>query len=145
MAIVTFDESDKLHQDLFDSFRKDLLSDIYNKDHLYCQYTTYIDEINIVLRDLAVNELGCDIELNDFDSYWAASIFNKNPCNFGIIVGIEYIDDYTDNTDAEYIKAEGEILIEDDKLIIWNINPATLDYSSRKEFEKARRTYSFRM
>lgn len=142
MALVAFDSDEKLHHDLFDSFKADLISDIYNKDHLYCQCNDYTDEMNIVLRDLAVNELGLDSDITEFDSYWVAAIEDKNPKQFAIIVGIEYVDIETDKDEVEFLKVEGEILIEDERLILLSIDSSSLDYSTHKEFDKARRSYT---
>lgn len=146
MALVAYDETDKLHTDLLDTFKRDLMSDIYSKDHLYCQYYDVIDEIHLVLCNMAVDELEADFALMDFDDlYWTASIYDNNPKSFGIIAGLEYINYETDEPDMEYVKLYGQILVEDDKLILWDIEPSSLDFSSRKEFEKARQTYSFRI
>jgi hypothetical protein len=142
MALVAFDSDDKLHHDLFDNFKADLISDIYSKDHLYCQCNDYTDEMNIVLRELAVHELGLDSDIAEFDSYWVAAIADKNPKTFTIIVGIEYVDIETDKDEVEFLTVEGEIMIEDEKLILFNADSTTLNYSSHQEFDKARRSYS---
>jgi hypothetical protein len=141
MSLVEFNSDNKLHRDLFENFKSDLISDIYNKDHLYCQCHDYIDELNIISRDLAVNELGLDSDISEYDSWWAAAIHNKSPKEFGIIIGIEYVDIETDRDSIEFIKASGSILVEDDKLIIWDIDACSLDYSSQKEFSVARQKY----
>ena len=141
MALVVFNTNDKLHRDLFESFKTDLVSDINGKDHLYGQCHDYIDELNIITRDLAVNELGLDPDISEYDSWWVAAIYDKDPKSFGVIVGIEYYDMETDRDDIVFIKAEGEMLIEDDKLIIWSIDTSSLDYSNRKEFGIARQKY----
>lgn len=138
MALIAFNSDNKLHHDLFESFKVDLISDINGKDHLYSQCNDYIDELNIISRDLAVNELGLDPDISEYDSYWVAAIYDKNPKTFGVILGIEYYNVDSDRDDIEFIKAEGEMLIEDEKLIIWSIDISSLDYSSRKEFSKAR-------
>lgn len=143
MALVAFDADDKLHQELFENFKSDLISDIPSKDHLYCQCNEYIDEMNIILRDIAVNELGLDTDIAEFDSYWVAAISNQNPKIFEIIVGIEYVDVDTDSDQVEFIKVEGEMLIENEKLILLSIDPSTADYATHKEFDKARRSYQF--
>jgi len=144
MALVEFDPGDKLHHNLFESFKSDLLSDINSKDHLYGQCHDYIDELNIISRDLAVNELGLDPDILETDGCWIAAIFNKEPKSFGAIIGIEYIGFEgfdAEKDEIEFIKLEGEILIEDDKLIIWDIDTCSLDYSSQKEFHIARQSY----
>jgi hypothetical protein len=141
MSLVEFNSDNKLHHDLFENFKSDLISDIYSKDHLYGQCHDYIDELNIISRDLAVNELGLDSDMSEYDSWWAAAIYNKSPKEFGIIIGIEYIDIETDRDNIEFIKANGSILVEDDKLIIWDIDACSLDYSSQKEFSLARQKY----
>ncbi len=141
MALIEFNSDNKLHHDLFETFKSDLISDAFEKDHLYAQCHEYIDELNIISRDLAVNELGLDPDISEYDSWWVAAIYDKSPKSFGVIIGIEYIDceDFgTEKDKIEFIKASGEILVEDEKLIIWHIDISALDFSSLKEFNLAR-------
>lgn len=144
MTTIIFDQDLKLHQDLFENFKNDLLSFIHNKDHLLAQYENHVDQINILLEEIAVEDLGYDDDILEADNYWQAAIYDKRPTSFGIIAGIEYIDYMTEEPTIEYIKASGEIWIKDNKIIIWRIDTASIDYSNQSEFDRTRHTYKFK-
>jgi hypothetical protein len=134
--IVAFDADNKLHQDLLDSFKQDLLSEEYDKDHIYCQYIDYIDELEIVALNIATEELGLD---EDFDECCSFAIQNSDPQLFTVIVGLEFIDYDKKGMSAEFIKVGGQILIDHNKSVILDIDQTLVDYSSSREFHKAKR------
>lgn len=136
MAIVPFDSTVQLHHNLFSDFKKDLLLGSFSQHYLYAQYIDYIDEIDVVLRDIAVEELELDSELDDHNNAWKATIIDYDPTSFKIIIGLDFIDFETESIKTDFVKAEGQVFIEDDERIILNIDPYSLDYSSYKEFKK---------
>lgn len=141
MTTVAFDAENKLHHDLFNSFKKDLVSDIYSKDHLYCQYDDYIDELEVVALTIALEELGFD---EDFDEYCVFAIQNPSPKTFVVIAGLEFLDYESEDVGADFMKLCGQILIENDKTVIFDIDHTTVDYSSNREFDKAKQAYPFK-
>jgi len=137
MSLILFDANKPLHQDLFEDFKNDLKSDINSKDHLYGKYFDCIEELEFLLKQIAIDDLGCSIDIEDADeSYWSVSISDSNPTQFKLIIGFEYINYDTEKFELEFIKLNGEILIEDEKLVILNIIPESLNYSSLEEYKK---------
>jgi hypothetical protein len=135
MTMVAFNSDNEIHKQLFSAFKKALVSPTNEKDDLLAQHTDYVDNLDIILRDIAVEDLGADPEISDMEGYWAAAITNDTADNFGIICGFEFIG-FDDEPEHEYLKCEGGILVEDDAQIVFDIDPTSIDYSSEKEFNK---------
>lgn len=137
MALVQFNSDSAVHQELFSAFKKALVAPTNEKDELLAQHIDYVDNLDIVLRDLAIEDLGAEPEISDIENYWAVAITNDSVTNFGIICGFEYdaFDD-DENPECEFIKCEGAILIEDDAQIVFDIDPTSIDYSNDREFNK---------
>jgi hypothetical protein len=139
MALIPFDSENETHSKIFTEFKTTLVDDCTcSKDDLLAQSFSYIDTLEMMMRDLAVEELDCHPDIADsaMDSYWSAAITNADPTNFGIICTFEYIDYDSDDPICKYIKCEGEILIEDDTSVVLDIDPTSLDYSNSKEYNK---------
>lgn len=141
--LVPFDPDNKLHQDLFNEFKQQL---IYSslKNELLVRFDNQIDDADITFRTIAIDELELDPEIEEYDTNWQAVIYSNDPEHFGVIVGFEYEDFSTNKQCSDFIKVCGTLLVENEQHIIFDIDVSDVDYSSKKEFDKAKNSFKFK-
>lgn len=134
--LVTFDADNQLHQTLFADFKRTLVSQLETKNELLAQYNDYVDNLDIILRDVAVEDLNCEPEIEDMEGYWTVAIADTSPTEFKIICGFEYVNYENDEPEFEFLKCTGSILVEDDETIVLDIDGTSIDYSTEQEYKK---------
>lgn len=132
--LVSFDANNELHQELFSKFKKALVSPTNDKDDLLARHIDYVDNLDIVLRDIAIEDLGADPEISDIEGCWSTAIKDDSATKFSLICGFEFGGWDDMEPECEFLKCEGVILIEDDAQIIFDIDPTSIDYSSEREY-----------
>lgn len=134
MTITPFNPDNKFHQAIFKEAQTGLR--FINDDTYICaQYADYTDYIDLILKDIAINQLHFDEEI-DFCNHIKTASYKFNPSEFGMIIGLSYIDNETEKSKTSYMKAEGQILIENDQILILDIDETSIDYSSECEFNE---------
>ncbi len=128
MSLIAFN-SDK-HQKALDYF-------LYSAGHPICKLDKSIEDIDLTFRFIAVEEFELDPWVSDDPNGCFIAVLDPSPENLTLIVCLDYFNE-AENQREVFLRGAGEALYDTStNMIIWEIDPQSLDLSSLEEFEAA--------